>query len=104
MVPAVSELDRLLNTYRDACKRTQAALSLRSEDKVCLGFIAEEKQARQAIVDYLCNTTFPKSQVHIHECGTCGQLRECHHAQCFYNVLADCDPGHGHKTPARAEE
>jgi len=38
---------------------------------------------------------------HVHECGSCGRLRECYHQQCRFNALADCDPGFGCHGPTR---
>ncbi len=40
-------------------------------------------------------TEMLRGRRHIHECGSCGQKRECWDIACFYNGLADCDPGYG---------
>lgn len=60
---------------------------------------ARERARPVAIEAWIATNTLAVSNKHEHQCGTCGQYRECYHVGCFYNQLADCDPGTGCRTP-----
>ncbi len=56
----------------------------------------------QADRDRLKNEV-PRHLKHEHTCGSCGALRDCYWLGCYYNALADCDPGYGCRTPKVAK-
>lgn len=72
---------------------------------VCRDANKKVKDARKAIVDYIqALPVLWLSNKHVHECGSCGQCRECYHAQCQHSALADCDPHLGCHSDYRVPE
>lgn len=96
----VDGLKVVLDQYRDAVQ--ERACGEMVNDFAESGQVAEdtraELEARQAVVSYIVRHFLPVSNKHVHDCGSCGQRRECYHAACYFNGLADCDPGTGCRT------